>query len=151
MADYSNKPSRAEQLLKEAFASGNGQRSKNGSRKHPTINILIVLFLLASFAGSILFMLGEHHTAPDFSISNSPNSTIIGSGGQITINNSKPVRQWNELSYDEKTVIKEEALSRFPEIKNIGQGVNWKPIAKWLAEEKGVAHANPRDIFRDNR
>ena len=70
---------------------------------------------------------------------------------QIIINSvtGQPVRKWSELSRAERDVIKEQARVKFPEINKIGSGVNWKPVAKWLAEEKGVTHSNPRDLFRD--
>jgi hypothetical protein len=70
----------------------------------------------------------------------------------ITLNSlslPRELRSWKELSAEEKTAIKLEAKIQFPTIANIGEGVDWKPVAEWLAEKKGVVHSNPRDLFRE--
>lgn len=61
------------------------------------------------------------------------------------------LRQWSEVPMAERKAIKAAARARFPEIDDIGGGVNWKPISTWLAEVHQVAHSNPRDLFRDYR
>lgn len=86
-----------------------------------------------------------------YSIKNSNNATIIGSANNVTINNHQTVQVWQDLSPEKREEIKEEAIQKFPQIKNIGQGVDWKPVAKWLVEEKGIIHTNPRDLFRNMR
>jgi hypothetical protein len=61
----------------------------------------------------------------------------------------RKLRKWSELSKAERKQIKAETLKKFPDIRNIGDGVNWQPIAEWLAKEKNLSHANPRDLFRE--
>lgn len=84
-----------------------------------------------------------------YSIADSNNATIIGSANNVTINNRQTIQVWGDLPMEKREEIKTEAIQKFPQIKNIGQGVDWKPVSRWLAEEKGIVHSNPRDLFRD--
>lgn len=73
------------------------------------------------------------------------NLTVLHTGTRYT----GELRPWSKVPYDEKLAIKAEAREKFPEIKNIGQGVDWQPVSLWLAQEKGVTQGNPRDLFRN--
>ena len=81
--------------------------------------------------------------------SNGFSATIISSAGNVTFSNNPDLRRWHEVAVEERKAIKAEAIATFPQIKDIGEGVNWKPIAEWLVHEKQVIHANPRDLFRN--
>ncbi|MAR56663.1 MAG: hypothetical protein CMM93_05720 [Rickettsiales bacterium] len=78
-------------------------------------------------------------------IANDNSTTIIQTK---TITATPALRQWGELTREERDAIKAEARLRFPRIENIGEGVSWKPVSEWMAEEKGVAVSNVRDLFR---
>ena len=56
-------------------------------------------------------------------------------------------RTWGTLTPEEKFNIRREAIQKFPQIKNIGNGVSWQPISEWLYQEKGIAHSNVRSLF----
>jgi hypothetical protein len=105
---------------------------------------------LAGIAAGVLITLALLSQGESNNIKNNNNSTIISNSTVETFlyENRPNLRQWHELSKQEKTAFKEEAIRKFPEIKRIGQGVSWKPIAEWMAEEKGIIHSNPRDLFR---
>jgi len=80
--------------------------------------------------------IGNTHSTVDMSQSIVVNQNVMG------------LRQWRELPLDERRAIKAEARMVFPQIERIGEGVSWRPVAEWLAEEKGVAVSNVRDLFR---
>jgi len=55
---------------------------------------------------------------------------------------------WSDLAKEDKKIIINETIEKFPEIKELGSGVNWRPITMWLAQEKGIIYSLTRDIFR---
>ena len=98
---------------------------------HRAIIFLVLGFIFAVF---LVYRIGDN---------NSINHSNI-----ITNISYNELKHWKELTDEEKENIKLEAVETFPQMKNIGNGVSWKPITEWLAQEKGVLHNNPRDLFR---
>lgn len=82
------------------------------------------------------------------SVSNSKNTSIISNAGNVVINNAPiNIRQWNDLDSRERDQVREELLQQFPEIRTKSR-MDWRPVTKWLAEEKGIITPSPRDMFR---
>ena len=109
--------------------------------KHKTPNLLF----LAALCIIVLGAGGIHISGDKITLRHDENNIInVNSYGA-------PLRSWSDIPADQRQAIKVEALLKFPQIKDIGTGIDWKPISKWLAEEKGVIHSNPRDIFRERR
>ncbi len=93
------------------------------------------------------FLIGQ--SVPQISIGNASGATLITASSHVSVYHDKGnMKQWRDLEPVERRLVKQEALKRFPEIHDIGQGVEWRPVAEWMAEEKGVAVSNVRDLFR---
>lgn len=105
---------------------------------------------VAALCLAIGFALGYFAAAPDYQqqVSSRSGPAILGNANQISLQERPHLKQWHELNEAEKVAIKAAALRKFPQINRIGEGVSWKPVTEWLAEEKGVIHTNPRDLFR---
>lgn len=118
-----------ENKLREALASG---------KSKPSLALLAALVLA-------LLMLGPKIIGSDNKLNFFGQQSNVGS---ITVYNDRPLRYWSELSEEEKVAIKQEARHKFPEIiENKGKYVSWKPITKWLNEEKRVVVADTRSLF----
>lgn len=123
------------------------ERRAEELRLYSTKKSMPVLLIVAT-ALIVLGLLFWGLNKNGYFIIGSDNSTIVGSISNFTINQA-PMRQWSQLSASEREKIKQEAIEKFPQIRNIGQGIEWAPISKWMAEEKHVTHSNPRDLFRE--
>ena len=84
-----------------------------------------------------------------------PTAFIAGHDNQInqgTINlynaSGKPVRQWSDLSFDERMTIKDEIREKFPNVAN-GEDRDFRPVLKWMIDERNVTSPSPRDLFRN--
>jgi hypothetical protein len=122
---------------------------KESRAVHIPVLHVIAAILMLGILGIAFYAIGKVGNQYIIDNSYTDNSKYIQS---INVRNNpyvKDLRKWTELSREEKSAIKQEALIRFPQIKGIGNGVNWRPVAEWLAEDKGVIHSNPRDLFRD--
>jgi hypothetical protein len=124
-----------EQDLKRHLAKvipANSNTSHSNNNKH--INIIILWAVI----GLIIAFFSPHA---------STNSGIYNIGGQVIVNNPLQLRNWQDLSREERITIKAEAKKKFPEINDIGSGISWGPVTDWLAS-RGIKANNTRDLFR---
>lgn len=117
----------------------------NSNKNKPWAFYLLPSALIAMFVASLFF-------GNNLGITGNNNVVNTGAGniisGPVTINQAKALRQWSELSDEEEQQTLQEITVLFPQVSDIGTGVSWKPIVKWLAEVKGIVHPNIRDEFR---
>jgi len=133
MAANTNKPG-WQTTLEQAFQDARTQKGK-----WP----LFLMWVLLIAAMYFFTTAGQN-----YSIQNSRDSTIIANAHNVTINQGKQLRQWGDLPLQERRNIKQEIWDRFPDIAG-GQVQDWRPVAEWLAQEKGVITPSPRDLFRE--
>lgn len=69
----------------------------------------------------------------------------------IVNNGNIPLKDWAELTKQEKCYYKDLIAQRFPEVNQIGKGkkINWEPITEYMAQ-LGIRANNTRDIFRSS-
>lgn len=84
-----------------------------------------------------------------FSPSVSINGSNFGSINQTIVNNGNvPLVNYSDLAKDAQIAFKKEACLLFPQINDIGKGVDWQPVTDWMMNVKHIKANSTRDLFR---
>ena len=106
---------------------------------------LIVIGLVVAYASGLYRPGSTAVTASHDAAIVSEEAVVEEAVGEVEV---VELRDWADLSADERNAIKVDAEKQFPELKKMGKDADWKPVTEWLANEKRVATSDTHAIFQ---